>query len=110
MLGGGAVLLGLLALTMALTERPGLTAAAYLASTAANGLLLGRWQTLVADSAPEPERPRWFAFQGSSWGVAQPVVPGLAAMFGSLAGAPGAGAFWTAALAFLVVPLTLSYS
>ncbi|MGW0196417.1 MFS transporter [Nonomuraea sp. NPDC003201] len=109
-LGGGAVLLGLLALTMALTERPGLTAAAYLASTAANGLLLGRWQSLVADSAPEPERPRWFAFQGSSWGVAQPVVPGLVAMFGSLAGAPGAGAFWTAALAFLVVPLTLSYS
>ncbi|GAA3240685.1 hypothetical protein GCM10020216_066080 [Nonomuraea helvata] len=110
MLGGGTVLLGLLALAMALTDRAWLTAAAYLASTAANGLLIGRWQTLVADSAPEPERPRWFAFQGSSWGVAQPVVPGLAAAFGSLAGTPGAGAFWTAAVAFLVVPLFLSYS
>ncbi|MEW1839720.1 MFS transporter [Nonomuraea angiospora] len=109
-LGGGTVLLGLLALAMAITDQAWPTAAAYLVSTAANGLLLGRWQALVADAAPEPERPRWFAFQGSSWGVAQPVVPGLVAVFGSFAGAPGAGAFWTAALAFLAVPLVLSYS
>ncbi|WP_246148344.1 MFS transporter [Nonomuraea turkmeniaca] len=109
-LGAGAALLGLLALAMAITDRTWPTAAAYLASTAINGLLLGRWQALVADAAPEPERPRWFAFQGSSWGVAQPVVPGLVAVFGSFAGGTGAGAFWTAALAFLVVPLVLSYS
>ncbi|MEQ4721059.1 MFS transporter [Nonomuraea sp. B19D2] len=109
-LGGGTVLLGLLALAMALTDQAWLTVAAYLTFTAANGLLLGRWQAFVADSAPEPERPRWFAFQGSSWGVAQPVVPGLVAVFGSVAGTPGAGAFWTAALAFLAVPLVLSYS
>jgi peptidoglycan/LPS O-acetylase OafA/YrhL len=94
-LGGGTVLLGLLALAMALTDQAWLTAAAYLTSTAANGLLLGRRQALVADFAPEPERPRWIAFQGSPWGGAQPVVPALVAVFGSVAGAPGAGAFWT---------------
>ncbi|MEU6721457.1 MFS transporter [Nonomuraea sp. NPDC046802] len=109
-LGGGTTLLGLLALVMALTDQVWLTSAAYLASTAANGLMLGRWQALVADAAPEPERPRWFAFQGSSWGVAQPVVPGLVAVFGSFASAPGAGAFRAAALAFLTVPFVLSYS
>ncbi|WP_264372922.1 hypothetical protein [Nonomuraea phyllanthi] len=42
--------------------------------------------------------------------MAQPVVPGLAGVFGSIAGGPGAGACWTAALAFLAVPLVLSYS
>ncbi|RVX47674.1 MFS transporter [Nonomuraea polychroma] len=108
-LGGGVVLLGLLALAMAISDQVWLTAAAYLGSTAANGLLLGRWQALVADAAPEPDRPRWFAFHGSSWGIAQPVVPGLVAVFGSIAGSTGAGAFWTAALAFLAVPLFLSY-
>jgi MFS family permease len=109
-LSGGAVLLGLLALTMAITHHTWLTAAAYLASTAAGGLLLGRWQALVADAAPELERPRWFAFQGSSWGVAQPLVPGLAAASGALAGTTSAGAFWTAAFAFLAVPFFLGYS
>lgn len=27
--------------------------------------------------------PRWFAFFGSSWGVAQPAVPGLVALSGA---------------------------
>ncbi|MGP3962328.1 MFS transporter [Nonomuraea sp. 3N208] len=109
-LGAGTALLGLLALAMALTDHVWPTVVAYLAFTAANGLLLGRWQALVADAAPEPERPRWFAFQGSSWGIAQPVVPGLVALLSSFAGATGPGAFWTAAFAFLTVPFVLSHS
>ncbi|WP_103963240.1 hypothetical protein [Nonomuraea solani] len=106
-LAGGAVLLGLLALAMAWLDSAPLTAAAYLAWTAANGILLGRWQALTADAAPEAERPRWFAVQGSSWGIAQPAVPGVVALAGAVAGGLGAAAFLTAGLAFLLVPLAL---
>ncbi|GLX02593.1 MFS transporter [Microtetraspora sp. NBRC 16547] len=106
-LAGGAVLLGLLALTMARAENLPLTVGAYLAWTAVNGVLLGRWQALVADAAPEAERPRWFAFQGSSWGIAQPAVPGMVALVGGVAGAVGPAAFLTAGAAFLVVPFAL---
>ncbi|MCA2226135.1 MFS transporter [Nonomuraea aurantiaca] len=106
-LGVGALLLGVLALVMAATASVPLTIAAYLGCTAANSVLLGRWQSAVADAAPEDDRPRWFAVQGSSWGVAQPMVPPLAAAAAPLAGAVGAGAFLAAGLAFLLVPLML---
>ncbi|MEU7835022.1 MFS transporter [Nonomuraea sp. NPDC049129] len=106
-LGMGALLLGALALVMAATTSVPLTIAAYLGCTATNSVLLGRWQAAVADAAPEDDRPRWFAVQGSSWGVAQPMVPPLAAAAATIAGAVGAGAFLAAGLAFLLVPLML---
>ncbi|MEU4718106.1 MFS transporter [Nonomuraea dietziae] len=106
-LGVGTMLLGVLALVMALTPSPQLTIAAYLATTAINSVLLGRWQSVIADAAPERERPRWFAFQGSSWGLAQPAVPPLAALAGAVVGTVGAGAFLAAGLAFLLVPVAL---
>ncbi|TDD50654.1 MFS transporter [Nonomuraea terrae] len=106
-LGVGTVLLGVFALVMALTTSPPLTIAAYLACTAVNSVLLGRWQSVVADAAPESDRPRWFAFQGSSWGLAQPAVPPLAALAAWPVGAVGAGAFLTAGVAFLLVPFVL---
>ncbi|GII52414.1 hypothetical protein Pth03_08030 [Planotetraspora thailandica] len=106
-LGVGTLLLAGLALTMALTTSVSLTVAAYLACTAVNSVLLGRWQSTVADAAPELDRPRWFAFHGSSWGVAQPAVPPLAALAGTFVAAAGAGAFLAAGAAFLLVPLAL---
>ncbi|MCW2877613.1 MAG: transporter [Sphaerisporangium sp.] len=106
-LAGGAIVLGLLSLAMARAENVALTICVYMAWTAVNGVLLGRWQALVADAAPEPERPRWFAFQGSSRGVAQPAVPGVVALVGGVGGAVGPAAFLTAGVAFLVVPLVL---
>ncbi|MGW0594341.1 MFS transporter [Streptosporangium sp. NPDC002607] len=106
-LGVGTALLGALALVMAAAATAPLTIAAYLACTAVNSVLLGRWQSVVADAAPEDDRPRWFAFQGSSWGVAQPVVPPLAALAGGAVGGAGAGAFLAAGVAFLLVPLVL---
>ncbi|GAA4561495.1 hypothetical protein GCM10023193_24780 [Planotetraspora kaengkrachanensis] len=106
-LGLGTLLLAGLALVMALTSSLLLTIVAYLACTAVNGVLLGRWQSSVADAAPELDRPRWFAFQGSSWGLAQPTVPPLAVLAGTFVGAAGAGAFLTAGFAFLLVPLVL---
>ncbi|PZG23491.1 MFS transporter [Nonomuraea aridisoli] len=106
-LGVGTLLLGVLALVMASTTAPALTIAAYLGCTAVNSVLLGRWQSVVADAAPQADRPRWFAFQGSSWGVAQPAVPPLAALAGTAVGTMGAGAFLAAGVAFLVVPLML---
>ncbi|WP_157244969.1 hypothetical protein [Nonomuraea typhae] len=55
----------------------------------------------------EPDRPRWFAFHGSSWGVAPPVVPPLAALAAVAAGTVGTGAFLAAGAAFLLVPFVL---
>ncbi|TDE59672.1 hypothetical protein E1295_01910 [Nonomuraea mesophila] len=106
-LGAGTLLLGVLALVMAVATTPSLTIAAYLACTMVNGVMPGRWQSAVADAAPEADRPRWFAFQGSSWGVAQPAVPPLAAVAGAVTGAMGAGAFLAAGAAFLLVPFIL---
>ncbi|MFI7640423.1 MFS transporter [Nonomuraea sp. NPDC049400] len=106
-LGMGTLLLASLALVMAITSSPQLTMAAYLACTVVNSVLLGRWQAAVADAAPEDDRPRWFAFQGSSWGLAQPAVPPLATLAGTIAGTAGAGAFLTAGVAFLLVPVVL---
>ncbi|WP_433514968.1 MFS transporter [Nonomuraea sp. CA-143628] len=103
----GAAALGVLALVMAVTSSSLVTVSAYLASAAVNSVLLGRWQSMIADAAPEAERPRWFAFHGSSWGVAQPLVPPLAALAAALVGTAGAGAFLTAGAAFLLAPLAL---
>ncbi|WP_327537520.1 class I SAM-dependent methyltransferase [Nonomuraea solani] len=84
-LAGGSVLLGLFALAMAGLDNVAATIGVRLAWTAVGGILLGRWQALVADAAPESERPRWFAVQGSSWGIAQPTVPGMVAVVGAVA-------------------------
>ncbi|WP_396454842.1 MFS transporter, partial [Actinomadura sp.] len=79
----GCAVLGVLAAVLAAGRPVPLTVAAYLAWAAADSVLQGRWQALIADIAPEPDRPRWFAFFGSSWGVAQPAVPGLVALTGA---------------------------
>ncbi|WP_190820037.1 hypothetical protein [Saccharopolyspora pogona] len=73
-----------------------------------NSGLLGRWQAMIAEVAPAAGRPRWFAFHGSSWGIAQPAVPAVVAVAASLAGGPGAAAFLTAAVAFLAGPVLLT--
>ncbi|KAB2360220.1 MFS transporter [Actinomadura montaniterrae] len=98
-LAAGTGALALAALVLAVGRAVPVTVAAYLAWAVADSVLQGRWQALIASIAPEAERPRWFAFFGSSWGVAQPAVPGLAALAG--------GAMPVAFLAFLAVPLTL---
>ncbi|MFI0410639.1 MFS transporter [Actinomadura sp. 3N508] len=107
-LAAGTALLGGLALVMVLCEGVAITVAAYLAWVAVNSVLLGRWQAMIADSAPPADRPRWFAFHGSSWGVAQPAVPAVVAVAAGGAGGTGPAAFLTAALAFLAVPLLLT--
>ncbi|MET8159557.1 MFS transporter [Sphaerisporangium sp. NPDC005289] len=106
-LAAGAILLGLLALAMARAQGLAVVIGAYLAWASVNGVLLGRWMGLIADTAPEAERPRWFAFLGSSWGLAQPAVPGVVALAAGLTGKTGPAPFLTAAAAFLLVPLTL---
>jgi hypothetical protein len=101
LLAAGTTLLAALALAMT-TANVLLTAAAYVAWAMVSSAIAGTWQTAAADLAPEPDRPRWFAFLGLSWGIAQPVVPlavGLAAVLIGRAAAPS-----TAALAFLAVP------
>ncbi|MDL4815282.1 MFS transporter [Actinomadura opuntiae] len=95
----GTLFLAVAAFVLAAGRSVPLTVAAYLAWAVADSALQGRWQALIAEIAPEPERPRWFAFFGSSWGVAQPAVPGLAALAG--------GAMPVAGAAFLLVPLVL---
>lgn len=103
-LGAGSPALGVLALLMTTGQDLVWTVPAYLAWTATGGVLLGRWQAMIAEMAPEPDRPRWFAFFGSSWGLAQPAVPVAAAPAGGTAPA----ALLTAGAAFLAVPLMLS--
>jgi len=106
-LSGGAVLLGALTLVMALSGGVVVTVLAYLAWAVINSAALGRWQALVADLAPETERPRWFAMQGSSWGVAQPVVPLAVAAVAGIVGGTAVAAPLAAGLAFLAVPLLM---
>ncbi|MEV0409091.1 MFS transporter [Actinoallomurus sp. NPDC050550] len=107
-LGAGSALLGLLALLMAVAHGLAVTVTAYLAWTAVGGLLLGRWPAMIADAAPEGDRPRWFAFFGSSWGIAQPVVPAVVAIAAGAAGGTTTAAPLTAAAAFLTVPIVLA--
>jgi MFS family permease len=91
---------GVFALTMAVTTSVPLTVAAYVAWAMAGNALLGHWPALAADAAPEQDRPRWFAFLGLSWGVAQPAVP---AVVGAVATVTGwtASASLAAAIAFV---------
>ncbi|WP_433169998.1 MFS transporter [Actinoallomurus sp. CA-150999] len=107
-LGAGSALLGLLALLMAVAHGLAVTVTAYLAWSAVGGLLLGRWPAMIADAAPEDDRPRWFAFFGSSWGIAQPVVPAVVAIAAGAAGGATTAAPLTAGAAFLTVPIVLA--
>ncbi|MGK5555058.1 MFS transporter [Actinomadura kijaniata] len=100
----GTAVMGALALAMAASGGVAGTVAVYLAWAAAYSLFLGRWQTMVADIAPEGDRPRWFAFFGASWGVAQPAVPGVVAVLAGIPGGTGTAALLTAGAAFLLVP------
>ncbi len=81
--------------------------AAYLTWGAVNSVLLGHWQAMIAQFAPEPDRPRWFAFHGSSWGIAQPAVPAVVAVCAGVTGGTGAAALVTAGAAFLLVPFLM---
>jgi hypothetical protein len=47
----------------------------YLIWSIVDVLMAGLWSGLVADAAPPADRPRWFAIHGSSWGIAQVLVP-----------------------------------
>ncbi len=96
----GTAALGALAFAMAVGRSVPLMVAGYLAWAAVDSVLQGRWPALIAETAPEADRPRWFAFHGSSWGIAQPAVPGLVALTG--------GAMVTAGAAFLLVPFVLA--
>jgi MFS family permease len=96
------------ALAMALSRDLPLTAAAYLVWAAAGGALLGHWPATAADRAPVEDRPRWFAFLGLSWGVAQPVVPGVVGLAAIVTGGTATAAPLTAAVTFLAVPVLLT--
>jgi MFS family permease len=96
-----------LALAMALTASVALTVAFYLAWAMAGSALVGHWPAVAADKAPPEDRPRWFAFVGLSWGVAQPVVPGIVGLVAGLAG-DTASAPLAAAAALAAAPLILA--
>jgi hypothetical protein len=108
LLATGTTLLGGLALVMAGTSNVPLTALVYIAWAVINSVLLGRWTAIVADAAPDADRPRWFAFQGLSWGIAQPAVPGVVGLLGAIAGGPATAALLAAGVAFLAVPIVLA--
>ncbi|MCW2943848.1 MAG: hypothetical protein JWR24_565 [Actinoallomurus sp.] len=108
LLAAGTGVLGGLALLMAGTHDVLLTASAYVAWAMAGGALLGHWPAMAADNAPEADRPRWFAFLGLSWGVAQPAVPGTAGLFAGLAGGAATAALLAGGVAFLAVPVLLA--
>jgi hypothetical protein len=108
LLAAGTVLLGGLALTMAGTRNVPLIASSYIAWAVTGSVLLGHWPAMVADTAPEADRPRWFAFLGLSWGIAQPAVPGVVGLLAGLAGGATSTALLAAGVAFLAVPLVLT--
>ncbi len=101
---------GVLALTMALSANVPLTVAAYLAWAVAGSALLGHWPALAAERAPAEDRPRWFAFLGLSWGVAQPAVPVAVGVLARPAGGAATAAPMAAAIAFLGVAVLLPRS
>jgi Major Facilitator Superfamily len=103
----GAILLAVLAAAMAAGSLL-LTVLGYAAWSAVGGILLGRWQATIAETAPEPDRPRWFAFHGASWGIAQPAVPLVAALGAGAVGGTGPAALFGGAAAFLTVPIILT--
>lgn len=90
-----------LALAIAVSPSVPLTVAAYLAWAVTGSALLGHWPALAADAAPPEDRPRWFAFLGLSWGVAQPAVPGVVGLVAAVSGRTAAAPL-AAAVAFLV--------
>ncbi|MFD5778892.1 MFS transporter [Streptomyces sp. NPDC126933] len=92
-------------LAAAMTTLPGVVwfSAVYVLWTAVSAALLGEWSARVADQAPPPDRTLWFAFHGSSWAVAQPVVPACVVLL-----APVAPDAFDAAL--LVAPAALALS
>ncbi|RJL33179.1 MFS transporter [Bailinhaonella thermotolerans] len=106
-LSGGSAVAALLSLFLAAPLPIPFTIAAYLAWSAAMAVLLGRWTALIADAAPEADRPRWFAFYGSSWGLAQPAVPVAVALATPVLPLPGQAPYALAAAAFLLVPAAL---
>ena len=95
LLPAGGLALGCLTLTMAIAGSVPPTVAAYLAWSFTGGALLGHWPSAAAEHAPEADRPRWFAFVGLSWGLAQPAVPAVAGLAG--------GGLHAAGLAFLLL-------
>ena len=95
---------GAFALTLAVTTSVPLTVAAYVAWAMTGNALLGHWPALVADAAPEPDRPRWFAFLGLSWGVAQPAAPAVVGVVATVAGWT-ASASLVAAIAFVAAAI-----
>jgi hypothetical protein len=88
------------ALTMAVTTSVPMTVAAYVAWAMAGNALLGHWPALAADGAPPLDRPRWFAFLGLSWGVAQPAVPAVVGTVAAVTGWTGSASL-AAAIAFV---------
>ncbi len=98
----GMCVLGVLSVGMAATSDVPLTVAAYIAWAMTGGVFLGYWPALAAEHAPADDRPRWFAFLGLSWGIAQPAVPAVTAL---IAGGTPTTALLTGGLAFLTVPL-----
>jgi MFS family permease len=107
-LGAGSPAMGVLALLMAAGHDVRWTVPAYLAWMAVGGVLLARWQAMIAEVAPEPDRPRWFAFFGCSWSLAQPAVPAVVALAAGPAGGTAPAALLTAGAALLAVPLILA--
>jgi MFS family permease len=103
-----AALLVAAALTLALAGTGDLapTVVLALASATACGVLLGHWQATAAETAPDEDRPRWFAFVGLSWGVAQPAVPGVVGLAAAVAGGTAAAPL-SAAVAFTGALLAL---
>lgn len=94
-----------LAAVMAFVRDVPSTVAVYLLWAITGSSLLGHWPTLAAEAAPAPDRPRWFAFLGLSWGVAQSVVPAAVGLAGTVTGRTTAAPL-TAAAAFLVAATT----
>lgn len=81
-----------LALAMALIANVALIVVIYLVWALACSALLGHWPAVAAELAPIRDRPRWFAFLGLSWGVAQPVVPVVVRLAAGLVRAAGSNA------------------
>lgn len=105
--GGTALLAGF---TLAMAGMPGLvpTTMIFVGWAVTASMLLGHWPAMVADIAPPADRPRWFAFLGLSWGLAQPAVPGVIGLTAGLVAGPGTAALLVGGVAFSVVPPVLA--
>ncbi|MGW1761148.1 MFS transporter [Streptomyces mirabilis] len=99
----GLVISAVLAAGMAIPTGVVSLSGVYVLWVAVSSRLLGGWSARVADQAPPPDRTFWFAFHGSSWAIAQPAVPGLAALLSPLLPK-------TSDAALLIAPLALALS